>query len=43
MKDSSNQVLSALLSDFASTPGKVPPAERRQFTVVCQVSIRILL
>ena len=31
------QVLSALLSDFASTPSKVPLSERRQFTVVCQV------
>ena len=31
------QVLSALLSDFASAPSKVPLSERRQFTVVCQV------
>lgn len=37
------KVLSALLSDFASTPGKVPPAERRQFTVVCQDAVSTYL
>ena len=37
------QVLSALLSDFASTPTKVPLSERRQFTVVCQVLRNLLL
>jgi len=37
------KVLSALLSDFASTPSKVPLSERRQFTVVCQDAVSTYL